>query len=292
MAVSLNDIKTKIASTKNTSQITNAMQMVSAAKLGRSEEAARNFQVYAQKVRKLLTDILHGNGAGASTNPMLISRSVKKTGYIVITSDRGLVGGYNSSILKAVMELKEEYHPDGKGFEMICIGGMGADFFKARGIQPLYELRGLADQPSFDQVRKIISKTVEMYQNELFDELYVCYNHHVNTLTSQMRVEQMLPIVDLDPNEADEEYSLTFELETSREEILEQLLPQFAESMIYGAIIDVKTAENAAGMTAMQTATDNAKKVINDLTIQYNRARQAAITQEITEIVAGASALE
>ena len=292
MAVSLNDIKTKIASTKNTSQITNAMQMVSAAKLGRSEEAARNFQVYAQKVRKLLTDILHGNGSGGSTNPMLISRPVKKTGYIVITSDRGLVGGYNASILKAVMELKEEYHPDGTGFEIICIGGMGADFFKARGIQPLYELRGLADQPSFDEVRKIISKTIEMYQNELFDELYVCYNHHVNTLTSQMRVEQMLPIVDLDPNEADEEYSLTFELETSRDEILEQLLPQYAESMIYGAIIDAKTAENAAGMTAMQTATDNAKKVINDLTIQYNRARQAAITQEITEIVAGASALE
>lgn len=292
MAVSLNDIKTKIASTKNTSQITNAMQMVSAAKLGRSEEAARNFQIYAQKVRKLLTDILHANGAGSSTNPMLINRPVKKTGYIVITSDRGLVGGYNASILKAVMELKEEYHPDGQGFEIICIGGMGADFFKARGIQPIYELRGLADQPSFDEVRKIISKTVEMYQNELFDELYVCYNHHVNTLTSQMRVEQMLPIVDLDPNEADEEYSLTFELETSREKILDQLLPQFAESMIYGAIIDAKTAENAAGMTAMQTATDNAKKVINDLTIQYNRARQAAITQEITEIVAGASALE
>lgn len=292
MAVSLNDIKTKIASTKNTSQITNAMQMVSAAKLGRSEEAARNFQIYAQKVRKLLTDILHGNGTGGSTNPMLISRPVKKTGYIVITSDRGLVGGYNASILKAVMELKEEYHPDGTGFEIICIGGMGADFFKARGIQPIYELRGLADQPSFDEVRKIISKTIEMYQNELFDELYVCYNHHVNTLTSQMRVEQMLPIVDLDPNEADEEYSLTFELETSRDEILEQLLPQYAESMIYGAIIDAKTAENAAGMTAMQTATDNAKKVINDLTIQYNRARQAAITQEITEIVAGASALE
>ena len=162
MAVSLNDIKTKIASTKNTSQITNAMQMVSAAKLGRSEEAARNFQVYAQKVRKLLTDILHGNGSGGSTNPMLISRPVKKTGYIVITSDRGLVGGYNASILKAVMELKEEYHPDGKDFEIICIGGMGADFFKARGIQPIYELRGLADQPSFDEVRKIISKTIDI----------------------------------------------------------------------------------------------------------------------------------
>ena len=292
MAVSLNDIKTKIASTKNTSQITNAMQMVSAAKLGRSEEAARNFQVYAQKVRKLLTDILHGNGAGSSTNPMLISRPVKKTGYIVITSDRGLVGGYNSSILKAVMELKEEYHPDGKGFEMICIGGMGADFFKARGIQPLYELRGLADQPSFDEVRKIISKTVEMYQNELFDELYVCYNHHVNSLSSEVRVEQMLPIADLDPNESEGHVLTKFELEPDRDTILDQLLPQYAESLIYGAIVDAKTAEHAAGMTAMQTATDNAKNVINDLTIQYNRARQAAITQEITEIVGGASALE
>ena len=102
----------------------------------------------------------------------------------------------------------------------------------------------------------------------------------------------MLPIVDLDPNEADEDYVLNLELESSRDVILDQLLPQFAESMIYGAIIDAKTTENAAGMTAMQTATDNAKKVINDLTIQYNRARQAAITQEITEIVAGASALE
>ena len=293
MAVSLNDIKNKIASTKNTSQITNAMQMVSAAKLGKSEEAAENFQVYAQKVRKLVTDMLHGHEAeNARHHSMLISRPVKKSAYIVITSDRGLDGGYNATILKALMELKAEYHPTGEDFEVICIGSVGADFFRARGIQPVYELRGLADQPSFDEVRKIISKTIEMYQNELFDELYVCYNHHVNSLTSQMRVEQMLPIIDLDPNEADEDYTLNLELESSRDSILDQLLPQFAESMIYGAIIGAKTAENAAGMTAMQTATDNAKKVISDLTIQYNRARQAAITQEITEIVAGASALE
>ncbi|MDO4667315.1 MAG: F0F1 ATP synthase subunit gamma [Streptococcus sp.] len=292
MAVSLNDIKNKIASTKNTSQITNAMQMVSAAKLGKSEEAAKNFQIYAQKVRKLLTDLLHGHELENSKyHPMLISRPVKKTAYIVITSDRGLVGGYNATILKSMMELLSEYHEE-EDFVIISIGSMGADFFRARGIQPIYELRGLADQPSFDEVRKIINKTVEMYQNELFDQLYVCYNHHINSLTSQMRVEQMLPIVDLDPNEADEDYVLNLELESSRDAILDQLLPQFAESMIYGAIIDAKTAENAAGMTAMQTATDNAKKVIADLTIQYNRARQAAITQEITEIVAGASALE
>ena len=281
MAVSLNDIKNKIASTKNTSQITNAMQMVSAAKLGKSEQAAKDFQIYASKVRKLLTDLLHGHEAeNAKYHPFLKSRPVKKSAYIVITSDRGLVGGYNASILKSVMELKEEYHPTGEDFEVICIGSIGADFFRARGIQPVYELR------------KIINKTVQMYQNELFDELYVCYNHHVNSLTSQLRVEQMLPIIDLDPNEADEDYILNLELESDRDAILDQLLPQFAESMIYGAIIDAKTAENAAGMMAMQTATDNAKKVIDELTIQYNRARQATITQEITEIVAGASALE
>ena len=292
MAVSLNDIKNKIASTKNTSQITNAMQMVSASKLGKSEEAAKNFQVYASKVRKLLTDLLHGHETeNVSHHPLLKSRPVQKTAYIVITSDRGLVGGYNATILKSMMELISEYH-EKDDYVIISIGGMGADFFRARGIQPIYELRGLANHPSFDEVRKIISKTIEMYQNELFDELYVCYNHHVNSLTSQMRVEQMLPIVDLDPSEADENYILNLQLESSRNAILDQLLPQFAESMIYGAIIDAKTAENAAGMTAMQTATDNAKKVINDLTIQYNRARQAAITQEITEIVAGASALE
>ena len=282
MAVSLNDIKNKIASTKNTSQITNAMQMVSAAKLGKSEQAAKDFQVYAAKVRKLLTDLLHGHETeNAKSNPMLVSRPVKKTAYIVITSDRGLVGGYNASILKTMMEMKAEYHPIGDDFEVICIGSVGADF-----------LRGLPDQPSFKEVRTIISKTVQMYQEGLFDKLYVCYNHHVNSLTSQMRVEQMLPIIDLDPNEADEDYVLNLELESSRDAILDQLLPQFAESMIYGAIIDAKTAENAAGMMAMQTATDNAKKVIDELTIQYNRARQAAITQEITEIVAGASALE
>ncbi|HGA2672120.1 TPA: F0F1 ATP synthase subunit gamma, partial [Streptococcus agalactiae] len=144
-----------------------------------------------------------------------------------------------------------------------------------------------------DQVGKIIAQAVEMYKNELFDELYVCYNHHVNSLTSQVRMQQMLPIKELDAEEASEDRVITgFELEPNREVILEQLLPQYTESLIYGAIIDAKTAEHAAGMTAMQTATDNAKNVINDLTIQYNRARQAAITQEITEIVAGANALE
>ncbi|MDG3303552.1 F0F1 ATP synthase subunit gamma [Streptococcus suis] len=292
MAGSLNEIKSKIASTKKTSQITGAMQMVSASKLAKSEQLAQSFQIYASKVRQITTDLLRGELMASDTsNPMLIRRPVQKSGYIVITSDSGLKGSYNSSILKAVMGMIEQDHDSKDEYEIIAIGSMGADFFRARGINPVFELRGLADNPSFEEVQKIISKSVEMYKNELFDELYVCYNHHVNSLTSQVRVQQMLPVEDLDHNEADG-YTATFELEPNREVILEQLLTQYAESTIYGAILDAKTAENAAGMTAMQTATDNAKNVINDLTIQYNRARQAAITQEITEVVAGASALE
>ncbi|HEL1769539.1 F0F1 ATP synthase subunit gamma [Streptococcus suis] len=292
MAGSLNEIKSKIASTKKTSQITGAMQMVSASKLAKSEQLAQSFQIYASKVRQITTALLRGELMASDTsNPMLIRRPVQKSGYIVITSDSGLKGSYNSSILKAVMGMIEQDHDSKDEYEIIAIGSMGADFFRARGINPVFELRGLADNPSFEEVQKIISKSVEMYKNELFDELYVCYNHHVNSLTSQVRVQQMLPVEDLDHNETDG-YTATFELEPNREVILEQLLTQYAESTIYGAILDAKTAENAAGMTAMQTATDNAKNVINDLTIQYNRARQAAITQEITEIVAGASALE
>ncbi|HFI5199758.1 TPA: F0F1 ATP synthase subunit gamma [Streptococcus agalactiae] len=293
MAGSLSEIKDKILSTEKTSKITSAMQMVSSAKLVKSEQAARDFQVYASKIRQITTNLLKSDLVSGSDNPMLASRPVKKTGYIVITSDKDLVGGYNSKILKAMMDTITDYHTENDDYAIISIGSVGSDFFKARGMNVSFELRGLEDQPSFDQVGKIIAQAVEMYKNELFDELYVCYNHHVNSLTSQVRMQQMLPIKELDADEASEDRVITgFELEPNREVILEQLLPQYTESLIYGAIIDAKTAEHAAGMTAMQTATDNAKNVINDLTIQYNRARQAAITQEITEIVAGANALE
>ncbi|HFM5919081.1 TPA: F0F1 ATP synthase subunit gamma [Enterococcus faecium] len=300
MGASLNEIKTRIASTKKTSQITRAMQMVSASKLTKSEASSQKFQVYATKVREIVThltatqlnDIASENPRGdINYNSMLLSRPVKKTGYIAITADGGLVGGYNSSILKQTMSILEEDHQSPDDYVMIAIGGTGADFFKARGINLAYELRNLSDQPSFDEVRKIVNMATTMFQNEVFDELYVCYNHHINSLTSQFRVEKMLPISDLDPEEA-----TTFEqeyiFEPSKEEILSQLLPQYAESLIYGAIVDAKTAEHAAGMTAMKTATDNAANIIDELTVSYNRARQGAITQEITEIVAGASALE
>ncbi|EOT30082.1 F0F1 ATP synthase subunit gamma [Enterococcus saccharolyticus] len=300
MGASLNEIKQRITSTKKTSQITRAMQMVSASKLTKSEAHSNQFQIYAKKVRELVTHITKSQliemeksekKQELDFNSMLVSRPVKKTGYIVITSDGGLVGGYNSSILKQMMTMLKKDHKSSDEYVMISIGATGAAFFKARDIPLAYELRNLSDQPSFEEVRKIVNMTVSMYQNEVFDELYVCYNHHVNSLTSQFRMEKMLPITTIDPDEAIT-YEQEYIFEPSKEAILNQLLPQYAESLIYGAIVDAKTAEHAAGMTAMKTATDNAGNIIDDLTISYNRARQGAITQEITEIVGGAAALE
>lgn len=300
MGASLNEIKQRIDSTKKTSQITKAMQMVSASKLNKSEVSSKNFQIYASKVREVLTHLTAAElediaqtetPGGIDYHSMLVSRPIKKTGYIVITSDGGLVGGYNSSILKQTMAMLESDHETHHEYVLITIGATGSEFFKTRGYDVTYELRDLSDQPSFDEVKKIVSMATSMYRNELFDELYVCYNHHINSLTSQFRAERMLPISDLDPDEA-ETYRQEYIFEPSKEAILDQLLPQYAESLIYGAIVDAKTAEHAAGMTAMKTATDNAENIIGDLTISYNRARQGAITQEITEIVGGAAALE
>ena len=194
MAGSLREIKAKIASIKQTSHITGAMQMVSASKLTRSEQAAKDFQIYASKIRQITTDLLHSELVNGSSNPMLDARPVRKSGYIVITSDKGLVGGYNSTILKAVLDMIKRDHDSEDEYAIISIGGTGSDFFKARNMNVAFELRGLEDQPSFEQVGKIISKAVGMYQNELFDELYVCYNHHINSLSREVRVEKMLPI--------------------------------------------------------------------------------------------------
>jgi F-type H+-transporting ATPase subunit gamma len=296
MGASLNEIKGKIISTKKTSHITSAMQMVSAAKLTKLEQFSHHFQIYASKIRSIATRLVASSLDDSLQNSdklniMLTNRKVKKTGYIVITSDKGLVGGYNSSVLKKTIGMIEQDHDSSKEYLLLTIGGVGADFFRARKMKIAYELRGIADYPLFDEVREIVSKAIKMYRNEVFDELYVCYNHHINSLTAQFRVEKMLPIDDLDFAEI-EKNNIPYLLEPSKDKILDVLLPQYAESLIFGAIIDAKTAEHAAGMTAMKTATDNAKNIINEYTIIYNRARQATITQEITEIIAGTAALE
>ena len=283
---SLRDIKTRITSTKKTSQITKAMEMVSAAKLNRAESNAKSFVPYMEKIQDVVANVALGS-KGVS-HPMLVSRSVKKTGYLVITSDRGLAGAFNSNVLRTVYNTIQERHRSQDEYAVIAVGRIGRDFFKRRNIPVMLEITGLGDQPSFADIKDIASQTVNMFADGTFDELYMFYNHFVSAIQQDVTEKKLLPLTDI----ASSNKATLYEFEPSQEEILEVLLPQYAESLIYGALLDSKASEHAARMTAMKNATDNAKELIRSLTLSYNRARQAAITQEITEIVAGASALE
>lgn len=268
-------------------QITKAMEMVSASKLNRAEQNAKAFVPYMEKIQEVTASI-----AGGSQNinhPMLQSRDVKKTGYMVITSDRGLAGAYNSSVLRKVYRTIQQRHKSKDEYVVIAIGRIGRDFFKKRNVPIAKEITALADQPSFADIKDIAYESVQMFVEEKVDELYLYYNHFVSAISQEVTETKLLPLTDI--NTEGKKLS-SYEYEPEQEVILEVLLPQYAESLIYGALLDGKASEHAARMTAMKNATDNADELIGGLSLKYNRARQAAITQEITEIVGGAAALE
>ena len=262
------------------------MEMVSAAKLNRAENNAKAFGPYMNKIQEVVASI--ANGSSDVSHPMLESRPVKRTGYLVITSDRGLAGAFNSSVLRAVYQAVQKRHKSNDEFVIIAIGKIGRDFFKKRGMNVISEITGLGDETNFSSIKDIASNAVNMFADETFDELYMYYNHFVSAIQQDVTEKKLLPLSDI----SSDSRLTSYEFEPNQEEILEVLLPQYAESLIYGALLDSKASEHAARMTAMKNATDNAKELINGLTLQYNRARQAAITQEITEIVGGAAALE
>jgi F-type H+-transporting ATPase subunit gamma len=283
---SLRDIKSRITSTKKTSQITKAMQMVSAAKMNRAEMNAKAFVPYMTKIQEVTASI--AQGSKGVQNPLLTSRPVKKTGYVVISSDRGLAGAYNSNVLRQLFNTIKSRHKSNDEFAIIAIGRVGRDFFKKRNMPVILDIIGVPDQPSFAEIKDIASKTVGMFADETFDELYLYYSHYVSAIQQDVTEKKLLPLTDI----KSEGKLTSYEFEPSAEEILDVLLPQYAESLIYGALLDSKASEHAARMTAMKNATDNANDLISNLSLVYNRARQAAITQEITEIVGGAAALE
>ncbi|MEI4801113.1 ATP synthase F1 subunit gamma [Bacillus sp. NPDC077411] len=283
---SLRDIKAKINSTKKTSQITKAMEMVSASKLNRAEQNAKSFVPYMDKIQEVVASIAQGSGVN---HPMLTARPVKRTGYIVITSDRGLAGGYNSNVLRAVSNVvKERHNMDANQYAIIVLGRLGRDYLKRRGFNIIDEVIGLSDQPVFADIKDIASRAISMFTDGAYDELYIYYNHYVSKISQEVTEKKILPLTDV----ASDKATTSYEFEPSEEDILKVLLPQYAESLVYGALLDGKASEHAARMTAMKSATDNAMEVIDTLTLSFNRARQAAITQEITEIVGGAAALE
>lgn len=285
---SLREVKTRINSTKKTKAMTKAMQMVSASKKNRAEINAKSYVPYMEKVQDVVAAI--ASGTTDASHPMLVSRPVKKTGYIIITSDRGLAGAYNSSVIRSLVNTLNQRHKSKNDYVILAIGRVGKDFFGKRGYNVVDSVVGLPDQPSFSDVKAIARKAVGMFAEGTFDELYMYYNHYISVISQEVTEKKVLPITDLAP--ATEGLTASYEFDPSAEAILEVLLPQYAESLVFGAILDGKASEHAARMTAMKAATDNANELIKSLDLLYNRARQAAITQEITEIVGGAAALE
>ena len=320
MPASLLELKKKIASVKQTGKITEAMRMVSAAKLNQTEKRDKGYSVYNDHIRRTLSNLMssgvveHLRESNSAVNDQNISKvdfgnvfslgitsdliqerkSIKSTGYLVITGNRGLVGSYNSSVLKNMMGLFEDSKAENKNIKILAVGSVGAQFFKKNNLNVVYENDNISDVPTFDEALPIVTTAIKMYMNGVFDELYVCYTHHVNSLSSAFRVEKMLPIVDLDigVEEAEAHQTLEYDIEPDTDVVLSTLLPQYARSTIFGAILDAKTAEHASSMTAMRSASDNAKDLVSDLSTKMNRARQAQITTEITEIISGANALE
>ena len=286
---SLKEIDSRIKSTKKMKQITKAMNMVSSSKLRRAEKNTKQFEPYMEKMQDAITAI-----AGASKNsnhPMLRPRHIQRSGYLVITSDKGLAGAYSSNVLKRLVNDINEKHTNSDEYSIIVLGQSGVDFLKNRGYEVESSLVDVPDQPSFKSIQAIAKHAIDLFSEEHIDELKIYYSHYVSVLENKPSVKQVLPLSQDDSSQGQGQMS-SYEFEPDKDSILRVILPQYVESLIYGTILDAKASEHAARMTAMKNASDNATELIDDLSLQYNRARQAEITQQITEIVGGSAALE
>ncbi|MDT4050798.1 ATP synthase F1 subunit gamma, partial [Staphylococcus arlettae] len=286
---SLKEIDTRIKSTEKMKQITKAMNMVSSSKLRRAESNTKQFAPYMEKMQDAITAVAGANKN--SSHPMLQQREVKKSGYLVITSDQGLAGAYNAGVLKNLLNDIKSKHERADEYEILVLGQTGVDFLKNRGYEVKGSIVDIADQPSFKSVQAIAKKAIDLYGDEEIDELNIYFSHFVTVLENKPSKKTVLPLSPEDSSLGHGQMS-SYEFEPDKESILSVILPQYVESLIYGTILDAKASEHAARMTAMKNATDNATELIDDLSLEYNRARQAAITQQITEIVGGSTALE
>lgn len=291
MAANTRDIRRRIKSVKNTQQITKAMKMVAAAKLRRAQERAEQARPYSAKLQEVIGSI--AAASGSASHPMLVKRPVKKTGYVIITSDRGLAGSYNSQVIRTLVNEVRNKSKD--EYAIFAIGRKGRDFFKRRGYPLVGEVTGLSDAPTFADIKEVTSQVVKLFQDGVYDEVYLLFNEFINAITQNPVSRKLLPLEDVGGQQAVQEPGVIkakYDYEPSAEAVLDNLLPKYAETLIFAALLEGKASEFGARMTAMGAATDNAGAMINSLTLALNRARQAAITTQITEIVGGAAALE
>jgi F-type H+-transporting ATPase subunit gamma len=281
------EIRNQIGSIKNTQKITSAMEMVAASKMRKAQEQMELGKPYAKNIRAVVSHL-------ANSNPeyrhiYMEERPVKRVGFIVISTDRGLCGGLNINLFKTMITAMKGWHEEDVEIEICAIGGKGASFFNSYGGKVVAAIRGIGDKPAVEDVVGGVKVMLDNFASGNIDRLFLVSNEFVNTMTQKPTVEQLLPLQAAEDGELKHHWDYIYEPDAR--ELLDGLLARYIESQVYQAVVENNACEQAARMIAMKSATDNAGELINELQLVYNKARQAAITQELSEIVSGAAAL-
>lgn len=281
------EIRTKIRSIQNTQKITRAMEMVAASKMRKAQDRMRHARPYADKVRNVIHHL--ARASSEYRHPFLEEREAKRVGYIVVTSDRGLCGGLNVNLFRATVGEMKRWQAEGVDMEFCTIGSKAIGFFKRIGAHIVAETSHLGDTPRIDDLIGTVKVMMDAYSGGEVDRLFLVYNEFVNSMTQRPCIEQLLPLPPSDEPELKHHWDYIYEPDAKV--VLDNLLMRYIESLVYQGVVENIACEQAARMVAMKSASDNAENLIDELQLVYNKARQSAITQEISEIVGGAAAV-
>jgi F-type H+-transporting ATPase subunit gamma len=282
------EIRTQIRSIQNTQKITRAMEMVAASKMRKAQDRMRSARPYAEKMR---TVIMHlGHAHPEYHHPFLQERDVKRVGFVVVSTDRGLCGGLNINLFKQVVASMRQWRDQGAEIELCTIGSKAQAFFKRLGGNVVGQVAGLGDAPGVDELIGTVKVMLDAYTEGRIDRLFLVYNDFVNTMTQRATVEQLIPVAPEKP-EDELRHHWDYIYEPESKDIVDALMVRYIESLVYQGVVENLACEQAARMVAMKAASDNAGSLIEELQLAYNKARQAAITQELSEIVGGAAAV-
>ncbi|WP_367608049.1 F0F1 ATP synthase subunit gamma [Legionella sp. W05-934-2] len=284
------EIRSKIASIKNTRKITSAMQLVAASKMRKTQDKMRSSKPYAQKIYTVVEHLARANSE--YRHPFMEDREIKRVGIIVVTTDRGLCGGLNANLFRETVNQFKHWQQQGKQIDICVIGRKGQAFFRRIGGKVLASADNLGDSPGINDILGVVQVMLQAFRNNEIDALHVVYNEFINTMSQKPVFKQLLPLPKCEsPEEVDISHHWDYIYEPDAKELLDGLLDRFIESQVYQAVIENIACEQAAKMIAMKSATDNAGELIKEFQLAYNKARQSAITQELAEIVGGADAL-
>ena len=281
------EIRTQISSIKNTQKITSAMEMVAASKMRKAQDRMQLGKPYAQRIRAVIGHIAHATPE--YHHVFFDTREVKRVGYIVVYTDRGLCGGLNTNLFKATVAAMKANNDANVEVDVCAIGAKSMNFFKNYGGSVLASVRDMGEKPEAADIVGVVKVMLDKFENGELDQVFVVSNEFVNTMTQQANVQQLLPLEPSDEDELKGHWDYLYEPDA--QELLDGLLDRYIESQVYQAVVENNACEQAARMIAMKNATDNAGDLIDNLQLVYNKARQAAITQELSEIVGGASAV-